>query len=286
MTSFFKNPITIIFALIIALILVLTFDLFNSASVYLYFSTEIGILLFSLAVYRAAFQGKKWDDPPEKDDERPRPDWKKFAQELSLGFVALAVILAAVWIITGFTAYSPFKVWLKKGAWSLYYAAIFGISIVLIKKYLKYIHALAMVVTTIIMVLLLTTYEIILLAHQTGWYYNNTVIGWFLGVPVDNVLFIYPVAPALAIIFYAVVTRHLNDLKAFWLINLILVPASIIVELVGIYPLDIWTIYNNASVLPLGKTDLEEFLYYILFQFLAIALYVFFCARFKKERPA
>ena len=77
-------------------------------------------------------------------------------------------------------------------------------------------------------------------------------------------------------IFYSILTRRLNDLKAFWLLNLILAPASVVVELIGIYPLNLWEIFNEGSIWPMGQTNFEEFLYYIMCQFLSITLYIFF----------
>jgi hypothetical protein len=274
------------FAMIIVLILFLTFDLFKSSSVYLYFSTEIGILFFALAVYFSAFKGVKWSSPSEKVDAIPRSQWKVFSKDLFIGFISLGLVLTAIWIATGLIEHSSIKVWLKKGAWFLYYIGIFTVSVIIIRRHMKYVHARALVTAVIIMVFFLTTYEILLLSHGTGWKYNNTVIGWFIGVPVDNVLFIYPVATALTMIFYSVITRNMNDLKAFWLLNLILLPCCIIVELIGIYPLNLWEIFNQGSIWPMGQTNLEEFLYYILFQFLSIALYVFFQRNFKTPETA
>ena len=273
----------IIFGFIIILILVMTFDLGKSASVYLYFYSEIGLLLFSLAIYFSAFEGKKWNDPPEKDDNIPQPDHRKFIKELSFGFISLAVILCGIWILKGVAQQETVRSWLKSGFWFLYYIGVFGVSAIIIRRHMQYVHSLAMVVSVIIMVYIAATYEILLLSHGTGWQYNNTIIGWILETPVENVLFIYPVAPALTMIFYSVISRRLNDIKAFWLINLILIPCSVAVELIGIYPLNLWYIFNDASVLPLGKTNLEEFIYYILFQFLSIVLYVFLSNNFKKR---
>ncbi len=257
-------------------ILGVTIDLFHFSTKYLYFTTEIGIFVFSLAIYFAAFKGKKWSDPPEPLDDIPIHHWKAFARELLLGFVGLSIVLIVLWVITAFSTSSTFTAWLRKGAWFGYYIGVFVISIFLIRKHVKYAHPIALVTATISIVIFLTGYELLLLSNNTGWKYNDTVIGWFLGIPVDNLLFVYPVAPALTMIFYSILTRHLNNLKAFWLLNLVLAPASVIVELIGIYSFNLWEIFNEGSIWPMGQTNFEEFFYYILCQFLSIALYIFF----------
>jgi hypothetical protein len=126
------------------------------------------------------------------------------------------------------------------------------------------------------MVYFLSTYEIILLARGIGWRYNNTVIGYLLGIPLDNVLFVYPVTPVFIMIFYSIITRRLNDLKAFWLLNLALIPVGIIFELLAVYPLRIWRVFTSQSIWPMGRTSLEEFLFYFIMQFLTLSLYAFF----------
>ncbi|MBL8026363.1 MAG: hypothetical protein JNL74_08120, partial [Fibrobacteres bacterium] len=110
----------------------------------------------------------------------------------------------------------------------------------------------------------------------------NTVIGTVFGIPIDNVLFTYPISPVLAMMMYAIFTRNRNDKRAFWKINAILAPASIVFELIAVYPLDIWRVHKSQSVLPLGKTSLEEILFYVLMQFFSIALYAFLLRSFRK----
>jgi hypothetical protein len=122
-----------------------------------------------------------------------------------------------------------------------------------------------------------------MLNNGAGWTYNRIIPVAFLGIPVENILFIYPVSPALTMIFYSIITRSLNDLKAFWLLNLILLPCSIGFELIAIYLLDVWTVLNEGSIWPMGRTNFEEFFFYILFQFFSIALYVFFKRRLRVE---
>ncbi len=277
------HPVFITLGMIIILLFLLTFDLYHSATRYLYFSTEIGILLFAMLIYFPALNGIKWNDPPEKEDMTPQPEWKTFAKRLFTWFFILALFLALIWIVQGFLNQENIGVWLKKGFWYIYYIGIFSVSLLLIKRHLQYVHPMAMITTIIIMVYFLTTYEMLLFYQNTGWTYNNTVIGMLLGVPIDNILFIYPVAPALTMVFYSILTRHYNDLKAFWLLNLILAPCSIIVELIGIYPLNLWEINNEKSICPMGQTNLEEFLYYFLFQYFSIILYVFFTKQFKEK---
>jgi hypothetical protein len=276
------NPVLWLFGLLALLLLLLAFDVGRCATKYLYFTSEIGLFLVACVLYVECFRGMKWGDPPEKADLSPQPGWRKFSRELLLSFSLLAALLALVWVLRSGGEAGGFRAWLKSGFWYLYYLGIFGVSILLIRRHLQYVHRKALVTAAFIMAYFLATYEMLLLSRGTGWAYNHTVIGWLLGVPIDNLLFIYPVAPALTMVFYSVLTRTLNDLKAFWILNLVLIPASAVVELIGNYPLNLWKIFNDQSVFPMGKTNLEEFLYYILFQFLAILLYVYFARGFKR----
>ncbi|MCU0608914.1 MAG: hypothetical protein MUF22_03995 [Chitinispirillaceae bacterium] len=279
-----RNPVFFVCLLIIFLILALTYDVASLCSRYLYLSFELGLILFSLVLYFPALQGISWNSPAEKSDDLPQPDWQKFSREMAVVFGLLSLIIVAIWVMKEISAPTGLSAWIRGGSWFLYYGAIFIISIFIISKYLKYVHALAMVVATIIQVYILTTFEIILLSTGQGWAYYDTVLGYFLKVPVENILFVYPVAPALSIIFYAVVTRHLNNLKAFWLINGILLPCSVVVEWIGIYPLRLWYPFNQYSILPIDKTNIEEFIYYALFQFSAIVLYIFLARNFSNPR--
>lgn len=285
MSGLSRRPVLVTAGLIVVLLLILTFDVFHSATRYLYFSTEIGIFLVAMLVYFPALQGIRWRDPPEKGDEAPRPGWKAFAGDLLAGFAALALVLALVWAVQAYLAGEAFAAWLRRGSWYLYYIGVFGVSLLIIRRHLKHVHRTALMTATLVMVYFLSTYEMLLVDRGTGWTYNRTVIGQLLNVPIDNILFIYPVAPALSMVFYSVLTRRLNDLKAFWLLNLVLAPCSVIVELIGIYPLNLWEIYNGKSVWPMGQTNLEEFLYYFLFQFFSVIIYVYFSRQFK-ETPA
>ena len=140
-----------------------------------------------------------------------------------------------------------------------------------------------MMISTFILITVLVGYEAILLSQGTGWRYNNTVIGWIMGVPVENIIFIYPVAPALNMILYSLFTRQLNDLKAFWYLMALVIPASIVTELIGIYPLNLWEIFNDQSILPMGQTNLEEFVYYIIFQLMSVTFYIYFDKNLKRN---
>ena len=119
-------------------------------------------------------------------------------------------------------------------------------------------------------------YEAILLSQGTGWRYNGTVIAWVFGIPLENVIFIYPVAPALNMILYSLLARRLNPLKAFWVLIALVLPAAAAVELIGIYPLRLWDVFNEKSIWPMGRTNLEEFVYYGAFQVLSVVVYAYF----------
>jgi hypothetical protein len=251
-------------------------DWFGCASRYLYFSSEIGVLLVALAVYNATFAGMKWSAPPETGDRIPVPGWRLFTRKLIYWLAGLTLIMLLVWLAAGIRGELPPAQWFKRGIWAGYMLVVYSISIVLVFRYIAYVNHFALAVTATIMVYLLSTYEIILLDRGMGWEYNNTVIGYLFGIPLDNILFVYPVSPVLAILFYSVLSRDRNDLRAFWLINALLAPASVIFELLAVYPLDIWRVFTGQSVWPMGKTCIEEFIFYFLMQFLSIVLYAFF----------
>ncbi len=65
-------------------------------------------------------------------------------------------------------------------------------------------------------------------------------------------------------------------MKAFWMTNLILIPGAIIVELIAVYPLDLWRIFNDYSVWPMGKSNFEEFTFYIMYLQASLVLYAYF----------
>jgi hypothetical protein len=269
------NPIVPVAGLML-LGFALMFDWCRCATRYLYISSEIGILFVALIIYHAAFLRIRWNDPPERRDDHPKPHWQQFARELGFGFGFLICMLLIVWCIFGILEKCSNTAWFNRAIWSGYLLGIYAISIIIIARNLKYINAKALVVSAAIMVYFLSTYEITLLDRGIGWSYNNTVIGYLLGIPLDNVLFVYTVTPVMIMIFYSIVTRRLNDLKAFWVLNLALVPVGIVFELLAVYPLNIWRVFTSQSIWPMGRTSIEEFLFYFLMQFVALTLYAFF----------
>lgn len=271
------------FALLILLILCLALDVFQCASCYLYFSSELGTLFLAAVVAFAALEGVRWNTPPDPGDSRPERGWRHFSTEFLVSFAVLAGIMVAVWVAVGWWGGISASAWFKRALWSGYMLGVYAIFAVLIVRYIKFIHPVAFVTAITIMTYFLSTYEIILLDRGIGWHYNNTVIGTVLGIPLDNVLFIYPVSPAFAMIMFAIAKKHMNDLRAFVLINVLLIPASIVVELVAIYPLNIWRVQQHQSLWPIGKTSFEEFFFYVLMQLLSIGLYMYFCRAFKSR---
>jgi hypothetical protein len=268
---------------IILLVIFWSFDIARCSTKYLYISSEIGLIFFSAILYLATFSRIRWNDPPEKSDGQPKPHWSQFAKSLGLGFGILVCTLLCIWFGMGIFGHYTFDVWLKKGIWSGYMLGAYIISIIIIAQNLKYVNAKALLVSATIMVYLLSTYEITLLDRGIGWTYNNTVIGYVFGIPLDNVLFVYTVTPVLVMIFYSVITRHLNDLVAFWLLNLIMIPVAVGFELLAVYPLDIWRVFTSQSVLPMGKTSIEEFLFYFIVLFSSVVLYAFFSRNLVKH---
>ena len=260
----------------VVLILCWYADWFQCASKYLYFSSEIGVLIIATALYIATFGNMRWSDRPEEEDDRPQPGWQRFSRECAFWFAGLAVLMLCVWLTVGMWGGLSASAWLKRGIWAGYMLIVYIICIAMVFRYFAYINAFALGTTAAIMVYFLSTYKIILLDRGVGWEYNNTVIGYLFGIPLDNVLFVYPISPVMAVLFYAVVSRRRNNLRAFWLINALLIPASVVFELLAVYPLDIWRVFTGQSVWPMGKTSIEEFLFYMQMQFFSIALYSFF----------
>lgn len=252
------------------------FDWGGCATRYLYISAETGVFFIAFLIYQATFSGMRWNDRPEESDDKPKPYWQQFARELGFGFGFLVCVLLIIWCTLGIIEKCPCTAWFTRAVWSGYVLGVYAISIIIIARNLKYINAKALVVSAAIMVYFLSTFEFILLERGIGWRYNDTVIGYMHGIPLDNVLFVYPVTPVLIMIFYSIITRRLNDLKAFWLLNLVLIPAGIVFELLAVYPLGIWRVLTSQSIWPMDRTSIEEFLFYFIMQFLTLSLYAFF----------
>lgn len=295
MSVFFKHREVYLSGLMILILLALAHNLWECHSRYLYFSTEIGLILLSAMVYRKAFEGKKWSDPPEPNEKRPALIVDRVTI-LTWSFGILALILAVYWISLAVFKGLGFIEIIQRGSWFLFWLIVFKITTYLVRDAIRFINLRALVMTSILMTYLLTTYENILLYNGQGWEYNNTILAWVLKAPLGSILFVYPVAPALAILLYVRCTnnrqdmflfgrffKNLNNLKAFWLLNLLLAPASIFTEYLGIHVFKLWTIFNDSSVWPMGWTNLEEILYYIIAQFLSIALYVLLDKGFSNE---
>lgn len=269
-------------ALLVPLVIALRFDLWQCQSKYQYFTTLVGFALFAVALILGAFKGKKWSDPPEKGDLRAQPSWQKHAAFLSGYFIVMGVVTLLVWILGIPEFRGDFGLWFRSGAWYLFFVVIFGINVFLIRRHLQHIHLHALALTCLILTVILSAYEAILLFQNMGWKYNHTVMGWVLGVPVENILFSYPLAPAFCIILYSIFSVNRNQLQAFVLMVSILFPAAILVEILGIYGLNLWHVFNDQSVWPMGRTNFEEFFYWFLFQVISLAMYEYFNRNLKR----
>jgi hypothetical protein len=219
-------------------------------------------------------------------DERPKPHWRRFSGELGMWFLGLVAVLFAVWIAVGTLGGISASAWLKRAVWSGYMLGVFVLSILVAVRNLEYINAKAAITSSVIMVYFLSTYEITLLSRGIGWSYNNTVVGYVFGIPLDNVLFVYTVTPFLIMVFYSIAACHFNETKAFWLLTCAMAPVAGIFEILAVYPLNVWRVYTAQSVWPMGRTSIEEFLFYFLMQFLSVALYAFFCRNFTRRAKA
>lgn len=282
-----RGPLMACLALFLGTLLLIGFDVGKSHSKYLYFSTEVLMVLFSAALYIEVFRGKHFADPAEPEDARPKRSWRQNALVLCAYFFVLSAAVAAAWIASGLANGANLSLWFRQGTWFLLYLVAFLVFFLLIRNNLQFIHFKALVVTVLLLGVILTSYEVVMLAQGGGWKYNGAIVGWVLGIPLDNVLFVYPLAPSFCIALYTILTRNLNDVKAFWASIAILAPTSAVLEWIAIGPLNLWDIFPDHSILPIGETNLEEFLYYIVFQALSILLYMFFAKHlttFERQR--
>ncbi|GDX79392.1 hypothetical protein LBMAG42_12030 [Deltaproteobacteria bacterium] len=241
---------------------------------YLYFVSLLFVGTICGFLHSLVFAGYRWDDPWEPHDAEPKANWRENAPPFIKAVLIACGASGAIWAVLQLLGHDG----LKSGGWYLFYVAVFTPFLVATWSRLKFVNFRAAVPTVLIMDLVLSGYEYLLLKEGTGWAYNGTIIGWIYVVPIENVLFIYPVAGALVCVLFSVVSRHLNDFKAFWLLMGGLTCIFVPVEIIGIGWLKLWDVdqFKDQSVLPIWHTNLEEFVYYLLFQALAGLLYVWF----------
>ncbi|MGL1935173.1 MAG: hypothetical protein OCD01_09135 [Fibrobacterales bacterium] len=276
MKSIYSNSIYLSFLALFVLLIVISFNLFQLQTRYLYFCGELVLLFCTVLIYNGTFREMRWNEPFETVDHSLDTIAGKKGKIFGIAFAVLLLVNILVWIITGVEDHSAFKSWVRMGLWFGFFAVASSLFYFFIRKRDNFFNTRSLIITTLLMVVVLTGFEAVMLHWGHAWSYNHTVMGWVLGIPVENILFVYPVTPAFCIVVYSIITRYRNDLKAFWFASFILVPSAIAVELMSIYTLDLWHIYNDYSVLPMGKVNLEEFFFYAVFLELTLVTYIFF----------
>jgi hypothetical protein len=241
---------------------------------YLYASSLVFVGCFVGFMHSLALGGVKWSDPWEARDDQERANGRADARD----FLAVVGVAGALVGVVWAASHRAGPDFLRSGGWYLFYVAVFAPFLWFTRRRLAYVNFRAAFATVLAMDLILSSYEYLLLKEGTGWEYRNTVVWHVFVVPLENVLFIYPVAAALVCVLYTVATRHLNNLKAFWFLMGGLTCVFVPVEIVGIGWLDLWTVepFAEKSIWVIGNTNIEEFVYYLLFQALAGLIYIWF----------
>ncbi|MGL1935172.1 MAG: hypothetical protein OCD01_09130 [Fibrobacterales bacterium] len=279
-----RNTNIVLGLLTVGIIVLMNFDVLECASKYLYFTTELILMIIALFVYLNTFHSVGWNAPYEKDQVAPRPHARSTAKKITVGYLILVGSMAILWALLQFLIPESKGEWLHSGLWYGTFVGITLLSFLIIRSHRQYVNMRAVVVTLCIVVPMLTGYEAIMLYWGKAWEYNQTtfggygngILGTIFKVPVESVLFLYPVTPVTGLILYSVITRKKNDLKAFWIAMAILTPSTIITEVAGIYLLDLWRVFNENSVLPMGRSNFEEYVYYEIWLGLALLIYIWF----------
>ncbi len=256
-------------------------DVWQCRSKYLYLSLEWFLSFCALFLYFETFK----DDFPFKKlfKEKDLSVSKSVGLFVRASFAVCCSLFLLVWVTTAVISNWPFAYALLRGRWGLFYVAVFSISFLIIRKRLSLVRPRAMMVSLIIMMIVLTAFEYALVMDSKGWAYGDVIIAFAGRIPIDNLIFVYPLAVICCFGFVSAACRFLGGEKGVLILNAILMPASIIVEWVCIYILHLFRIYPENSILPLGQTSFEEILYYVHFQFLATVLYVYFSRRIKER---
>lgn len=268
----FSLPFLFFYALCAVEVLI-SLDCFYWSSRYLYFSSEIVLALACGVLYFIAFKGAKWSDPFEPEDDIPLSGADEMHRQYIYVFFILSMFVNIVWLVQAIRLGSTYSA-LQTAGFYLFYVAICLINFLLLRGRYKFIDYPSMILATLIVNLVASWYETTMLLSGQGWFYNRSVIGYVFGLPIENTLYAYPLTISLCMIIYTNITRRMNNLKAFWLSVSILTVAATIVELIGIEVLNLWSIYPDKSILSFGKSCIEEFIYYSLFQCFSILAYI------------
>ncbi len=236
---------------------------------YLYASTLVSLGFLCAFAYSEVAA----DSASRPDLQRPEAavpaGWKAWAGVLLGAAVGAGLAMAGLWWLVGRT--HP-----RSGGWFLFYAILFTSFVIATWRFRKYLDVRAAFVTALCMDVVLSAYEHLLLTQDTGWDYHGSEIYSLFHVPVENMLFIYPMASALCSLLIAAARGRWGVIGAFWRLMAALSVVFIVVEFVGIWTFHLWSVdeFASKSVFPFLHTNLEEFVYYFLFQALSMLGYL------------
>lgn len=237
---------------------------------YLYASTLVTIFFLTAYLYVEVFRGTRWRDPPAPFDAKQPAGWRPRAILLLCAVTGSGAVVGAIWLMTSYWSRT------NSGGWYLFYVVLFGVFIAGSWHDRGFLNIRAAMVSALVMDIVLVSYEHLLLGQGTGWAYHGTDVRTVFHVPIENALFIYPVASALCSVLCSIQIRTHNHLQAFWRLMGFLTVIFVVVEFVGIGVFHLWSVDEFAakSVLPFWHTNIEEFIYYFLFQGLSILVYL------------
>lgn len=237
---------------------------------YLYASTLHTVFWLCVWLYAEVFRGARWRDPPAPFDAQQPAGWKNRALVLLGAVVASGVAVGILWLATSHWS-RP-----NSGGWYGFYVVLFSVFIAGTWHDRAFLNLRAAMVSALVMDVVLVSYEHLLLGQGTGWAYHGSEVYAVFQVPIENALFIYPVASALCSVLCSIQIRRHNHLQAFWRLMGFLTVVFVAVEFVGIGVFHLWSVdeFASQSILPFWHTNIEELVYYFLFQGLSMLFYL------------
>ena len=234
---------------------------------YLYASTLCTLGLFVWFLHVQVFEGIGWRAPAEVQDRALPSGWRHWSALLLGAAAAAAAVLTGLWWTLGKAG---------SGGWFAFYAVLFTVFIVGTWRWRAFLDVRSAVLAALAMDVVLAAYEHLLLGQGTGWDYHGTDIYSLFHVPVENMLFVYPMASAVCSLLVSALLTRWNRFRAFWSLMAVLSVVFVAVEFLGIWVFELWTVeeFANKSVFPFLRTNLEEFVYYFLFQGLSLLVYL------------
>ena len=251
---------------------------------YLYFVSLLFVGAMGGFLHSVVFPAESWGRAPEPGAVTPRQGWQVHARRFHKLAALSCGLVAGIWGILLWTGERG----LRSGGWFLFYVVIFAVLLVTTRPALKVANFRAVAATAVAMDVVLAAYEHLVLRHGTGWAYTGTIIGEVLSVPIENLLFIYPMAGALVGVMVAGARATRSDLRALWFVMGVLACIFVPIEFIGIGGFGLWDVdrFRHLSVWPFWHTNIEEFIYYLFFQLLAGLIYLWLDRNLAPPREA